>query len=447
VFAEFRARITRGYVMLAVALIVAIVGASSALALLLYSRGLNDAIGGAAARAQQAASQLATQHVTPAKAAPQIVAAVGRSRFHVAVFDDRGNVLAQNEREGPPSVGRAFVIAVGRAIDLPHARVEIAGGSVSIGADFDRFGELLLWYWSIMLPVGAIAVLLAWFAGRWTTARAIRPLSSVTQSLKGIAGGDFAPQPLLSRGEELRDLTDAYNEVAYALAAATAERERAQTQMRQFIADAGHELRTPLTIVMGYLDALRSGIVTGEDATQRTYETMIDESRKMRTLIEKLILLARLDRTPAAPLNAVDLSEITRRAAQTLKPLGGERVDLHADGALDVLADEAELFEAIKNTIDNALKYAPSSRVDVTARQDAGQACVIVADRGPGMEPQDVAHAFDRFYRGSSRGETEGSGLGLAIAKRAVERAGGTASVQSVLGEGTTVTLCLPLKQ
>jgi signal transduction histidine kinase len=92
------------------------------------------------------------------------------------------------------------------------------------------------------------------------------------------------------------------------------------------------------------------------------------------------------------------------------------------------------------------VKYAPESSVRVTVSHDrASMACVEIADTGPGMDPQDAAHAFDRFYRGAARSEVDGSGLGLAIAKIAVERAGGKVSLDTAPGKGTTVRFCLPL--
>lgn len=444
-FASFRSRITRGYVLLAVSLIVVIVGASSALAFLLFSRSMNDAIASASQRASDTAARLVRGRTSLEQAAPQIVADIGRPAFHIAVVDNRGRRLAQNEREGPPNPGRAIVIAFGRAIGLPHARVPVPGGAILIGADVDRFGELLLWYWSIMLPVGLLAVFVAWAAGRRITARAVGPLADVTNSLRVIASGDFSPRRLLDGSSDLSELTGAYNDVAYSLATATAERARTEAQMRQFIADAGHELRTPLTIIMGYLDALRHGMVHGAEGTQHTYATMLDESRKMRALIEQLILLARLERAPSAPLTVLDLVEVTERAIEMLRPLAAGRIRFErAAPAQPVTANEAEIYEAIKNVIDNALIYAPESDVRVSVSGDARESWVDVRDSGPGMEPQDAAHAFDRFYRGAGRADTEGSGLGLAIAKTAFERAGGSAVLESSPGRGTRVQLRLP---
>ena len=107
-------------------------------------------------------------------------------------------------------------------------------------------------------------------------------------------------------------------------------------------------------------------------------------------------------------------------------------------------ADESELYEAIKNVVENAVRYAPASGVTVNVDSDGAHVTVEVADRGPGMTPQDVDHAFDPFYRGTSRRNGEGSGLGLAIAKRAVERAGGAIALESRPADGTRVTMSFP---
>ncbi|HEV3153745.1 MAG TPA: HAMP domain-containing sensor histidine kinase [Candidatus Baltobacteraceae bacterium] len=445
-FARFRRRITRSYVLLAAALVVFVAFAVTVLALLLYSRGINDALPGTAQRVTEAASSALQSGRTLADAAPQIFRAVGRSRFHITILDASGHRIASNEHQGPPNPGREIVIALGELAGLPRARVPVQGGTAVISADFDRFGELMLWYWSIMLPIGLIAILAAWLIGRRITSDAIGPLVDVTQALKVIAAGDFSPQRLPDEASDLRALTSAYNDVALSLAQASAERKETEAQMRQFIADAGHELRTPLTVVMGYLNALRQGIVQGAEGTAGAYETMLDESRKMRSLIERLILLARLDRsiTASNPVT-IDLGNVVRKAAASLAPLANGRIELSLpDAAVPARADESELYEAVKNVIENALKYAPESPVIVSLTRRDGEYCIAVEDRGPGMDPVDARHAFDRFYRGPSRGEVEGSGLGLAIAKRAVERAGGSASLQTEPGHGTRVVLCVP---
>ena len=215
-----------------------------------------------------------------------------------------------------------------------------------------------------------LAVFAAWLVGRAITRRAIAPLEDVAVALRRIGGGNFSPEPLHNDDGSLRDLTAAYNEVAHRLTIATVERERNELQMQQFIADAGHELRTPLTIVMGYLEILQQGVVGDPAAIGQVYETMLAQSRRMRASIEKLILLARLERPAPPRTEAVDVGALAERAAEAFRPLAGTdriAVTLAASPCV-VKADESELYEAMKNVIENAVRYAPDSPIPVTYR-------------------------------------------------------------------------------
>jgi len=120
------------------------------------------------------------------------------------------------------------------------------------------------------------------------------------------------------------------------------------------------------------------------------------------------------------------------------------RLSIADAGGYEVIADEAELREALENIIDNALKYAPGTPIDVNLERHGARVIISVVDGGPGMSADDRARAFDRFYRGSARGETEGAGLGLSIAKRVVERMDGAIALAGEHVKGTRVTLDLP---
>jgi two-component system OmpR family sensor kinase len=436
-FRSFAQRITRSYVILAVALIVVIVGVSSALAFILYATSFNYALDSMQARYEQRVQYYELQRKTLPQFAKQLYNEEPHVRTKVGIFDKNHHLLAGNL---PPRSARSHLIAelVGlhpRFIHIPD------GGTIVLSPDFDAFAYLIERYWAIMLPVGLLAVIVAWLVGRSITGRAIQPLGEVSSALHRIAEGDFTPKLLVERDTSLQDLTSAYNSVAYRLNAATIEQRRQEAEMRQFIADAGHELRTPLTIFMGYLDALRHGVIQDSEAITRVHETMLDETRKMRTIIEKLILLARMEREAPPSKDVIDLSSVAQRAIDSLRPIAGDRIRFREDGGATILGDDTELYEAVRNVVENAVRYAPNSPVDVRVQHHDGGASIVVQDRGPGMQSIDVQHAFDRFYRGSSRGEVEGSGLGLAIAKRAVERLGGNIELDSRVNEGTTVTM------
>jgi two-component system OmpR family sensor kinase len=426
-----------------VTLIVVVVVTTSVLAFLLYVGTLNDAIANEAHRAELSAIGHQRLHESLKEYATSVVAETGGSRVGVRIYDDSRNLLARSDRGTEPA-GR-LTRAAAAVFGLHPAIVRVPGGTIVVTPDLEGFARLLERYLAVVLPIGALAVLAAWLAGRAITRRAIGPLKEVAAALRRIAAGDFAPEPLPAADSSLRELTSAYNEVAHRLTAATVERERNELQMRQFIADAGHELRTPLTIVMGYLEILQQGVVGDAAGVSHVYDTMLAESRRMRAAIEKLILLARLERPAPSRTEPVDLVTIVTRATDELQPLAGAgRIVVTATSPpCSIAADESELYEAIKNVVENAVRYAPQSPVAVDVSCDGDGARVIVSDRGPGMNAQDVEHAFDRFYRGGDR-SGEGSGLGLSIAKRALERMGGTIRLESRPGDGTAVTIWLP---
>lgn len=441
-FRNFARRITRGYVILAVALIALVAGASSAFFIIGFATTFNQSIDAAQARMQARVRDLTAQHLTLAQLAPKVIADEPNAKSRILVLDPQHGVVAGGTAQLDDS--QRFIAA---ALALRPRFVGVpGGGTIVLEPDVADFAHSLVRYWERILPIGLIAIVIAWLAGRVITGRAMRPLREVNDALRSIAEGDFTPKLLLESDRSLHELTQTYNEVAQRLNAATYEQRRHEAQMRQFIADAGHELRTPLTIFMGYLDALQSGVVQDGDGVRRVHETMLDESRKMRHIIEKLILLARLERESESLLDEINLQSVAARAVDALRPLAGERLKLATDGEAVVIGDDNELYEAVKNVVENAVRYAPASLVYVRVGRAGDTAVLEVADEGPGMAPLDVEHAFDRFYRGTSHGEIDGSGLGLAIAKRAVERMGGSIGLESGPDSGTTVTMRFPLE-
>lgn len=440
-FRTFSGRITGGYVALACALILLVVFVSTLLAFSLYAGTLDEAVSATAQRAADFAAQGTAEHRSTTQIAATIASQLGHGRVAVLVFDDAHRLVAGHPQ--PRSLASALLEPLGALFGVHRQSIRFNGGTIVVDPDLTRFLSLLAWYWSIVLPVGALAVGVAWLVGRAITRRALDPLERVTSALRRIAGGDFQPEPLAG-GAELGALTEAYNDVAYRLTAATAQHREDEARIRQFVADAGHELRTPLTVIMGYLDMLRHGSVREQDAVARVHETMHEESQRMRRVIEKLLLLARLERPAAQTPATVDVAAIVRRAAAEIAPLAADRIEVEAKTSATVEAEESDLYEAIKNVIDNAVRYAPESPVRVAVDSGPESVCITVTDRGPGIEAYDLPHVFERFYRAAGREAVEGTGLGLAIARKAVERAGGTIELESRSGEGTTVTIRLP---
>jgi two-component system OmpR family sensor kinase len=173
---------------------------------------------------------------------------------------------------------------------------------------------------------------------------------------------------------------------------------------------------------------------------------MLAESRRMKALIDKLIVLARLENVREREFETVDLGDVAAHVVAALQALERQpRIALRAEGGALVRGDAAELHDAVSNLVENALKYAPGSPVEVSVRTEGASAAVDVIDRGPGISYDEQEQIFTRFYRGREHGDAEGFGLGLAIAKRAVERSGGTLGLASAPGSGSAFMIRVPL--
>jgi two-component system OmpR family sensor kinase len=494
-FRSLRTRLVASYVFAAILLVLVGAFGVTVFALSTYGVAARETVDAVARTTPDEVRLEVERYGSLAAAAPDIIRHIARPGLHISVFsvdkDGTRRFLARGESDGSdravevvtakdlgpaPSTGPSLVYRMeGRApsgarppgspagppprdrmapfplglntfLRLEPRYVDVPGGRINIFPIPTQLERFVRSFWIAMLPIGLFVTLAAWFMGRFITGQALRPMVETTEALNRFASGDFTPREIVtSDRSEIGELVTAYNGAAAQVSAAFEERRNVELQMRQFVADAGHELRTPLTVVMGFIDVLRRRTVADPTTSARIYDTMLTESRRMRALIDKLIALARLEnpqRRETAPVDVADVAERVVTAMQALqtKP----RITLAAEHGVIIDGDAHELHEVIANLVENALKYAPLSPVEVAVRNEAGQAVVEVVDRGPGLSEEERGRVFDRFYRGENRGDAEGSGLGLAIVKRAVERAGGEVSLESGPGQGCRFTIRLP---
>src|SRR5579863_8223714 len=310
-FASLRVRLTIAYFVVAGLLlgVVAVVG--TVFVLSMYARATEDNVTAVIAQAPAISKLIGGGKKALKDVAPQIIERLERNSVRVAVITDdetriqrgdSGAIQTIPERR-PPSFGRrndfwrGILFGIGGMLGMHPASARIDGGIVNAYPDLDRFRSILVSSILTMSAAGLCMALIALVLGRYITNQALKPLIDVTQSLRRFSQGDFSPRPVVtSQRNEMGELATAFNAAADQVVAAFEERERNARHMRQFIADAGHELRTPLTVVMGYIDVLQRGAVTDRELATNILRTMGEESRRMRGLIEKLILLARLDR-------------------------------------------------------------------------------------------------------------------------------------------------------
>lgn len=239
--------------------------------------------------------------------------------------------------------------------------------------------------------------------------------------------------------------------IASALARwATQPVECAWDQQRRFVADASHELKTPLAVIAANAQILSSepGLAPG---AERWVRSTLDETVRMRGLIEDMLELARIEQPGTARTEPVDMTGVVDGIALQFDAVAFERgCDVARDLApgVVVMGDAAQLERLVKILLDNACKYSePSTTVSVSLKAAGGSAQLSVTNQGTPIDPEDLPHLFERFYRSDKARDrkTGGYGLGLAIAKGICEQHGGSIATTSTQADGTTFVARIPL--
>jgi len=261
-----------------------------------------------------------------------------------------------------------------------------------------------------------------------------RPIRRVAAATRALAAGQ-RQDPLPTGGTtELASLAEAFNQMTAQLAAS-------REAERNFLLSVSHELKTPLTAIRGYSEGLADGAFESEDAAR----VISLEARRLERLVRDLLDLARMNRSEfSVRREPVDLAEVAREAVRRHETRAREfDVALVAEGEDTwVEADSDRVLQVASNLIENALRETPAGGA-VTVRAEA-PGRLVVADTGPGIPPEDVPRAFERFYLYDKIGKDRpvGSGLGLAIVRQLVTAMGGNVGVESGPA-GTTFAVTL----
>lgn len=229
--------------------------------------------------------------------------------------------------------------------------------------------------------------------------------------------------------------------------------ERAWEQQQQFIADASHELKTPLSVILANTEILNDATSGVSTSSLRWVESTAEEAKRMKGLVESLLELARTEEGASETLHRedVELSGIVEKEALQFDAVAFEQdctISTDVAEGLHVMGNPDQLERLVKTLLDNACKYAAAgSVVEVSLTQQNSTAVLSVANYGTPIDPDDLPHVFDRFYRSDKARarETGGFGLGLAIAKGIVESHGGKISATSSEADATRFCVRLPL--
>ncbi|MEA3218810.1 MAG: hypothetical protein QOJ19_4966 [Acidimicrobiia bacterium] len=273
--------------------------------------------------------------------------------------------------------------------------------------------------------------------------RALRPIGRITRVAQDISETDLSRRINLSGpDDELKNLADTFDDMLVRL-------ESAFENQRQFIHEASHELRNPIAVIRTNVDVALADPSTPPEELRDTLHVVGRAAGRMGVLVDDLLTHARRE-SPASRETVVDVAEIIREAAaEFAAPAETKGLRVHADTPEELLVsgDPVALKQALANLLANAVGLAPEgSVVAVAGGHDGTWVWMAVRDAGPGIAEEDQPHVFERFWRGDPRrGRSEGhSGLGLTIVRQIARGHGGSVSLESALGVGSTFSIWLP---
>jgi two-component system OmpR family sensor kinase len=372
-----------------------------------------------------------------------------------------------------------------------------------IGVDLGDINGTISQLAGIDLIVSVLIIVGLAIVGVTIVRASLRPLTDIEKTAGAIAAGDLSRRvpdqdPHTEVGRLGRSLNSMLAQIESSFDARTrseAAARRSEERMRQFVADASHELRTPLTAMRGYAEYYRQLGGLQDDAAaappagappagaqdaeppvngagsagselgsngrlsrgdmDRIMQRVEQESARMGVLVEDMLLLARLDQQRPIEHRPVDLLTLAADAVQDARIIAPDReitLDIGSGAAFLILGDEVRLRQVIGNLMNNALTHTPDGtpvavRLLPGPREPVPSVMLEVADRGPGLRPDQAEHVFERFYRADqARTRTAGgTGLGLAIVAALVAAHDGTVALKTAPGQGATFRITLPL--
>ena len=321
-------------------------------------------------------------------------------------------------------------------------------GSVIVADSLEEVDKTLSQLRFLFLILGLIALIAIAMAARWIIALGLKPLEAVEDTAEAIASGDLSARlPAAKPDTEVGRLTTSLNTMLSRIEESFTARVESENKLRRFVADASHELRTPLTAIRGFAELHRQGAVVGEDKTKELINRIEKESVRMSSLVEDLLLLARLDQSRELAKEPVDLNTIITEAVASARAAGPNHpIEIKLEASeIFVLGDSQRIHQVIANLLANARAHTPNgTQISITAMQGVSETTIAVSDKGPGLSKADQDRIFERFYRADPsrvRNSGEGSGLGLSIVDAVMKAHGGYVSVKSELGKGATFTL------
>lgn len=326
-------------------------------------------------------------------------------------------------------------------------------GIVQISTLTTPLKELLVRQLFVFFFLALVFVLVGGFFFLPVIRKTLVPLFNMVKTTEQIDAGNLTQRFPTNQGQlEIDRLSGSFNGMLDRLETSFEAERAMKEQMRRFVGDASHELRTPLTSIYGFLEVLLRGAVHQPDQLEKALRSMHSEAKRLNELVADLLLLTKLDRTPAIELQPGKLASLIQDMEPQLRILADQRtIKLDLETNLVCLLNEDKIKQVVLNLFHNAVQHTDpqTGQIEISLKAQNQDVELAVKDNGYGISEAHLAHIFDRFYRSESSRTRKfgGAGLGLAITKSIVEAHKGTIRVESEEGEGSTFTVWIPLAE
>lgn len=379
-----------------------------------------------------------------------------------ATFQSRGVDLVADFGNAPPgfvsllspdfeaAVGRGeigfqWASIGGRASLVTAGRLPGSGATFYFVHDATAIESTLATLRAGLLAGTLVLIVIALAAARAVARGVLAPVEEASRAAERIERGDLSARVPVASADEFGDWAETFNRMAASLEETIGRLEAAQSHNRRFVADVSHELRTPLAALVAEASIVREDLGAMPEASRRAGELLVADVARLRILVDELMEISRFDAgAEQLTTEPVDLVELVTTVATARLP---EAVRSMPPNPLVVESDPRRIERIVGNLLDNAKEHAAGAPVEVRVElgHDGASAVVAVADRGPGIAPDQLAHVFDRFYKADPSRHGGSSGLGLAIAAEHATLLGGELTASNREGGGLRVELRLPV--
>lgn len=275
------------------------------------------------------------------------------------------------------------------------------------------------------------------------------PITRMRVTALSLAAGNYHSKTGIKRNDELGDLAKTVDILSEKLLENDIQRKNLDQMRLDFFANVSHELRTPITVLRAYTETLVDGVVKDDDKVKQYYDRMLAECKSMERLVGDLMILSKMQNPDFAiekePVNLVQVFDDIIRSANTIAEKKNIKIETAKDeSVIMMLGDYDRIRQMFMVILDNAIKFSDEFKTVYINLSKKDKIIVSIRDEGIGMDENDLANIFEKFYKSNLRQNASGTGLGLAIAKQIAIKHDGNIDVSSELGKGSTFTFTFP---